>query len=179
MVLELDDLGPGLARGLVMAASLSDSTGSMTLRVFTEAALPVTLVQQFLSEAQDRLPPKRNGMSDELRRALFEDLAVIRDRSASSAREALSGEGPVWAERPQAFDRLRALVRSPEDVGAFASAVEEFVHVALHSTLVVIDGGTASAEIGRVRLVDEGGEPLGEGLHELFVDHLFDTGRVE
>ena len=51
--------------------------------------------------------------------------------------------------------------------------------MALHSTLVVVDGGTASAEIGRVRLVDEGGEPLGEGLHELFVDHLFDTGRME
>ncbi len=85
MVLELDDLGPGLARGLVMAASLSDSTGSMTVRVFTDAALPASLVQQFLSEAQVRLPPNRNAMSDELRRALFEDLAVIRDRSASSS----------------------------------------------------------------------------------------------
>ncbi|HLF41932.1 MAG TPA: hypothetical protein VJA46_00235 [Acidimicrobiia bacterium] len=109
-------------------------------------------------------------MSVELLRAFFEDLAVIRDRSASSAREALSGDGPVWAEHPDAFDRLRALVRLPKDIEGFATAVEEFVHVALHSALVVVHGGTASAEVGRVRLVGEDGEPLGEGLHELYGD---------
>lgn len=118
-------------------------------------------------------------MSDELRRAFFEDLAVIRDRSASSAREALAGDGPVWAEHPHAFDRLRLRVRSPEDIEAFATAVEEFVHVALHSALVVVGGGAASAEVGRVRLVGEDGEPLGEGLVELFVDHLFASGRLK
>lgn len=61
---------------------------------------------------------------------------------------------------------------------AFADAVQECVQVAIHSALVAIDGGSASAEVGVVQLVDEEGRSLGEGLHELWVDHLFDPGRT-
>lgn len=115
----------------------------------------------------------------DLRRAFFEDLAVIRDYARSSAQEALAGSRPASASTESAFELLRSKLTSAEEVEAFAAAVEDFVDVALHSALVAIDGGTASAEVGRVQLVDEAGESLGEGLHELFVDHLFDTGRME
>ena len=117
-------------------------------------------------------------MNNELRRAVFEDLALICDLSWSTARDALVDGSLAWTDRPDAFERLRSLVKSPEDVDAFATAVQEFVHVALHSMLVIVDGGSASAEVGRVRLVDETGESLGDGLHEVFVDHLFETERL-
>ena len=48
----------------------------------------------------------------------------------------------------------------------------------LHSVLVTIDGGSRSAGIGRVSLVDADGRCAGEGLHEQFVDHLLRTGRL-
>ncbi len=59
MDLELDDLGPAPSHGLVIAASMSDATGDVTVRVFSEMPLPIALVQQFLSEAECRLPPTR------------------------------------------------------------------------------------------------------------------------
>jgi hypothetical protein len=118
-------------------------------------------------------------MNNELRRAVFEDLAVIRDQSRSMARSALTSDSLVWTECPDVYERMRSLITSPDDVDVFATAVQEFVNVALHSVLVMIDGGTASAEVGRISLVDETGESLGEGLHEVFVEHLFDTGRLQ
>ena len=117
-------------------------------------------------------------MNNELRRAVLEDLALVRDRSWSLARDALVNDSLVWTNCPDAFERLRSLVRSPDDVDSFATAVQEFVHVALHSMLVIVDGGTASAEVGRISLVDETGESLGDGLHEVFVEHLFETERL-
>ena len=116
---------------------------------------------------------------DELRTAFFEDLAQARDRANEMAREAVAGEPPIWADRPEVYERLRACLTSDDDVAAFADAVRECVQVAIHSVLVAIDGGSASAEVGVVQLVDEEGRSLGEGLHELWVDHLFDTGRME
>jgi uncharacterized protein (DUF2267 family) len=118
-------------------------------------------------------------MTDMLRQAFFRDLAGVRDHAAAKAREALADDPAAWTAVPAAFERLRSKLDSPEDAQAFAAAVEEFVDVVLHSVLVAIDGGSASAEVGRVWLVDEAGESLGEGLHELFVDYLFDTGRME
>jgi hypothetical protein len=117
-------------------------------------------------------------MSDVLR-AFFEDLAREVDRATRSAREAmLRNDGPAWAEDPRPFNVLREKLRSEDEIDAFASAARDFVYVALHSTLVAIDGGSASAEVGRVWLVDEGGRRLGEGLHESFFDYLFETGRM-
>ena len=118
-------------------------------------------------------------MNDALRRAVLEDLAVIRDQARNSALDTFSGGAPAWPEHREAFERIRALLDSDDDVDALATVIQEFVHVALHSVLVTIDGGTASAEVGRVDLVDPEGETLGDGLHELFVDHLFDTGRMQ
>ena len=117
-------------------------------------------------------------MSDALLPAFLEDLAVIRDHARTSAIDSFTGDIPVWPENIAAFERLRSKFDS-DDVAAVAAVIEDFVQVALHSVLVAIDGGTASAEVGRVHLVDAAGESLGEGLHELFVDHLFETGRME
>ena len=121
----------------------------------------------------------RGVVSEKLRWAFLEDLAVVRDQARTSALESFTGELPMWPESTEAFERLRTKLDSPDDVEALAAVVEEFVHVALHSVLVAVDGGSASAEVGRVTLVDGDGESLGEGLHELYVGHLFDTGRMQ
>lgn len=118
-------------------------------------------------------------MTNPLLKAFFEDLAVIRDSAWVSAQAALLDDGNMWVSDIAAFERLRSTLRSDEDVESFTTAIEEFVHIAIHSVLVAIDGGSASAEVGRVQLVDENAESLGDGLHELFVDYLFETGRME
>lgn len=45
--------------------------------------------------------------------------------------------------------------------------------------LTVIDGGTSSAEKGRLYLVDSNQSPLGEELHQDFVGYLLDTGKMK
>jgi hypothetical protein len=115
----------------------------------------------------------------ELQRAFFEDLAQIEDAAMGNAREALSGpEVPAWVENEAAVATLRATLRSRDQVDALATFVKEMVHEAVHSVLVAIDGGSASAEVGRVELVNEAGVPLGDALHELYVDYLLETGRM-
>lgn len=116
---------------------------------------------------------------DELRTAFFEDLAQARERAREMAREAMAGDPPLWADRPEVYERLRACLTTYDDVAAFADAVQECVQVAIHSALVAIDGGSASAEVGVLQLVDEEGRSLGDGLHELWIEHLFDTGRMD
>ena len=118
-------------------------------------------------------------MSDDLRRALFEDLAQVEDSAMASAREALSGSDvPDWVESEGAVRTLRAALTSRGQIDAMATFVKEMVHQAVHSVLVAIDGGSASAEVGRVQLVSETGVPLGDALHEMYVDYLLETGRM-
>jgi hypothetical protein len=117
-------------------------------------------------------------MSD-LLRAFFEDLARAEDDVGDSARALLTeDEVPVWVTDVAAAGLLREALSSPEQVEAFSRTVEDLAHIALHSALVAIDGGSPSAEVGRVQLVAEQGGPLATSLHEEFVDHLFATGRL-
>lgn len=110
--------------------------------------------------------------------AFFEDLARIEDQSAHYA-EALvrDTEVPVWLTDQRAADRLRQRLAADGDVDALKSVIKELVHVAIHSVLVAIDGGSSSAEVGRVHLADDAGASLGEGLHEAYVEYLFATDR--
>jgi hypothetical protein len=114
-----------------------------------------------------------------LRRAVFEDLASTEDDASASARSALrDAKIPDWVSGRKAVAILRRSLRSDAQAEALAVFVRELVHSALHSALVTIDGGSASAEVGRVRLVDLRGRSLGDDLHSLYVDYLFDTGRL-
>lgn len=55
--LELDDIGPDAGLGRVLIASTDGETGMTTLRCFTDAPLPVELLEAFLDEARRTLPP--------------------------------------------------------------------------------------------------------------------------
>jgi hypothetical protein len=126
-------------------------------------------------------PPKvpKRGVNEVLRNALFEDLALAEDEARSGTLATFTDtEMPVWVTDRKAVAALRNALRSRKQVDALCTFVGEMVHSALHSALVSIDGGSASAEVGRVRMVDERGVTLGEGLHELFIDYLFETGRL-
>jgi len=117
-------------------------------------------------------------MSDQSASPFFESLARIEENAVSSAREALQGAPPIWAERPEVFVRLAEVCSTGEAAEDFAAAVWEFVHVAIHSALVVMDGGAADADVD-VQLTDGAGNSMGSGLHERFVDYLFETNRLE
>ena len=56
MDLELDDVGPGIGRGPIALASCDDATGELVVRVFTDAPLPLGLLELLLSEARTVLP---------------------------------------------------------------------------------------------------------------------------
>lgn len=53
--LELDDLGPGVGRGTVAIASMPDDSREINVRVFTDGALPIEVVEQFVAEVRRRL----------------------------------------------------------------------------------------------------------------------------
>jgi hypothetical protein len=116
---------------------------------------------------------------NELLRAFFEDLAGAEDTARAGARSLLEeDEVPIWVHDAEPVRVLRQALTSPEQVDAFSRVATDLVNIALHSALVAIDGGSASAEVGRVQLVDEAGENLGDGLHELYIDYLLETGRM-
>ena len=59
MGLELDDVAPAPGRGSVLEAFYDDRTGEMTFRAFVDDPLPFELVEKFVAEARERLPPAR------------------------------------------------------------------------------------------------------------------------
>jgi len=56
MDLELDDLGPGIGRGLLALVSCDDESQELTLRVFNAEPLPAVLIEMLLADAGERLP---------------------------------------------------------------------------------------------------------------------------
>ena len=56
MDLELEDVGPGVSRGLLLLASRNDQSGQL-VRVWTNDPLPIELLEEFMAEAQRCLPP--------------------------------------------------------------------------------------------------------------------------
>jgi hypothetical protein len=120
-------------------------------------------------------------MDPSLERAFFEDVARAEDLATEICRAGLSGEfGVLGAEHAAAFARLAAALERPEQEDALAAVVGSIAHLVVHSILVTLDGGTSSAEHpqGPVRLVDAAGGEARGGLHEWYVDHLFETGRT-
>jgi hypothetical protein len=112
-------------------------------------------------------------------RAFFDNLAQVEDDALEASREVLLAEAvPAWCPHPEAVALLRETLTSPEQIEGLSTFVKDVVHVALHSVLVMIDGGASSAAAGRVHLCDENGASIGEGLHEAYVDYLFETGKM-
>lgn len=77
------------------------------------------------------------------------------------------------------FDR--ALAKAERDLAAGSDprgVVRDVLYGCLHDVFAVIDGDTGLPDFD-VGLFDDDGNEFGPGLHEWFVDHMFDTGRME
>lgn len=114
------------------------------------------------------------------RKDFFEDIAVALDTWAQTATDATTNPEAdlLWVENEGPYRGLQdALSGIDESVirEVFAECLRGFAV----SLLTGLDGGSALAEKGRLYLVDERGQRLGEGLHNDFVGHLMDTGRLK
>lgn len=112
----------------------------------------------------------------------FEDIAVQMDSWVEGVSNAMtkSDSDLVWVEDKAPYQRIQNLIASSE-VGEcdVKMVLAECFRGIIVSVLTALDGGTALAEKGRVYLVDEDGNRLGEGLHDDFVGHLLDSGRFK
>ena len=113
---------------------------------------------------------------------LFEDIAIAMEWWVTEVSSALTvSNAPIdWVEAQEPYKRLQSVLAgsstSREDV---QSVFRESLLGFAVSFLTVLDGGTASAEKGRMYLVDAAGQHLGEGLHDDFVSYLMESGRLE
>ena len=72
---------------------------------------------------------------------------------------------PRWvSDRTSLRELVSALDMSGVPTESIRSAMKSILGAFAGSMLVIFDGGTALED--RVRLIDRGGEPIGEGLHE-------------
>lgn len=111
----------------------------------------------------------------------FEDLAAALDSWVASALSALTQpDGDLeWVDSKLSFARLReVLLANSIDETDLSPVFSECLRGFANSFLTILDGGTQLAEHGRVYVVDEDNNRLGEGLHEEFISYLIDSGRL-
>ena len=84
-----------------------------------------------------------------------------------------------WTDEPEAFIKLGEVLRDTNTLPHFEQAISELLRGVLHSSLVVLDGGTKLAERTNLSIVDDMGHTLPKNLHEEFVSYLFETGRLK
>lgn len=85
----------------------------------------------------------------------------------------------TWSEDPESFRALAAKLSSPALRPHVERALRNLLYGQLHSVLVMFDGGSSLANETNLTIADDNGDQYPEGLHELFVQHLFETGRMK
>jgi hypothetical protein len=112
---------------------------------------------------------------------LFEDIAIALDSWTSTLADATTNSAADlrWTEDPEPYRLLQVvLTSSGADRDTIRRVFAEGLRGFAVSLLTILDGGTSLAEMGRLYVVDEDGQKIGEGLHEELVSHLLDTGRL-
>jgi hypothetical protein len=115
---------------------------------------------------------------EELEQAFFKQVALAYDDTLQGAVAAVRGVPGTddYFESRDALLRLRERLVDPEDVEAFEAALAESLRIFAHSFFAILDGA-ASPQEERVVAAGLDGQRLRPGLHEYWVDYLFDTGR--
>lgn len=111
----------------------------------------------------------------------FEDIAISMEHRTKVVSIALTNPHAEleWVEEQEPYRRIQhALENSGVAIEDVAKVVSECLRGFSVTLLTALDGGTALAEKGRLYVVDKEGTRLGEGLHDDFVGHLLDTGRL-
>lgn len=112
---------------------------------------------------------------------LFEDIAVSMEFWTKTASKALADDQAKleWVEEKEPYKKIQeALKNSGVSEVDVAKVFSECLRGFAVAFLTALDGGTALANKGRIYVVDETDVRLGEGLHQDFVGHLLDTGRL-
>ena len=112
---------------------------------------------------------------------LFEDLATAVESWTTVTSKALTDQEAdlSWVEVEQPYREIRdALAASGVSEETVSKVLSECLRGLGVSFLTAMDGGTSLAGKGRLYVVDERGNRLGEGLHDDFVGYLMDTGRL-
>jgi len=112
---------------------------------------------------------------------LFEDIAVALESWSKSTSDSFTNKDAdvVWSDNKRAFKNLQHQLSKNEAIrGDVEQALSECLRGFAVSFLTILDGGTRLSEEGRVYLVDESGNRLGEGLHDEFVSYLIETDRL-
>lgn len=111
--------------------------------------------------------------------AVFEQIARDWDHWTNVATESLTNPSAnlSWADSPEAFRNVARAILAAGLQPQLRSAISEILRGQIHSLLVVIDGGTSLAERVELSLLANGAE-LPAGLHERWVNHLLQTGRL-
>lgn len=112
----------------------------------------------------------------------FEDLALAMEAWTATASKALTNQEAdlIWVESEEPYRTMRdALTQEGVSEHTVAEVLSECFRGFAVSFLTALDGGTALSEKGRLYLVDERGNRVGsDDLHDDFIGHLFQTGRV-
>jgi hypothetical protein len=112
----------------------------------------------------------------------FEDLALSMETWTATASKALTDQTAdlMWVEKEEPYRKMwAALIQGGVSEHTVAEVMSECFRGFAVSFLTALDGGTALSEKGRLYLVNEMGSRLGsDDLHDGFVGHLFETGRV-
>ncbi|NMG72979.1 hypothetical protein [Parazoarcus communis] len=111
----------------------------------------------------------------------LEEIAVSIDYWVDTVAEAMTDLSAdlIWVDEQEPYQRLQKVFENSElNNDDLKKVIAECLRGFTVSVLTAIDGGTALAEKGRVYLVDDAGNNLGEGLHDDFVSHLLETGRL-
>lgn len=84
----------------------------------------------------------------------------------------------MWVNNAAAFKRLQSVLADKGLEEDISIILKESMQGLAHSFLCILDGATKLSEKGRVYLVDQCDNKLGEGLHEEFAEFLYDQSQT-
>lgn len=117
----------------------------------------------------------------EEKKLLFENLKNIKDYWAEHTVQRLNNDELIWSQNRDEYKLLKESLKDQENKDAFQKVVNGAIEGAIHSILVMIDGGDALADSYLVDLIiEEDKRSFKEegALHEDFFEFLLDQGDL-
>lgn len=112
-------------------------------------------------------------------RILFERLKEIKDYWVKTSTESLDMQADlIWSEHEEEYNLLQSLVIEEELKKAYSKVIDELLKGAIHSILVMFDGGDELTDKFNIDIINgDTKKTLKEGiaLHEEFFRYLLDV----
>jgi hypothetical protein len=110
-------------------------------------------------------------------------LSALAQARASWSKTAARGlDNPAateaWSERTAAWEVLARQLKTTESQEAFKQVVAELLAGVVHSSLVILDGGSALAETTTLAIQDDSGHEFKTFLHEFWPGFVAAEGGV-